>query len=128
NGFNIQATGTVTGIPTAAIPNIGALTTASNAAGAAEAAATDAAKSHNRAAVQDLPSIITVEVIGYGGGGAAPAPDRAPQEDQRRQNGNKQSSNQTQDPHSRYQIVGVGELTDDQAKQLTEARRVEVGR
>jgi FixJ family two-component response regulator len=40
----------------------------------------------------------------------------------------KQSDNQVQDPTSRYQVIGVGELTDDQAKQLTEQRRLEVGR
>jgi hypothetical protein len=33
-----------------------------------------------------------------------------------------------QDPRSRYQVIGIGELTDDQAKQFTEQRRLEVGR
>lgn len=40
----------------------------------------------------------------------------------------KRSDNQSQDSRSRYQVVGVGALTEDQAKQLAEEKRLQVGR
>jgi len=119
NTFNIQVQGVTVGLPTAPAPNIGALTTASNTAAATQATLPVPASGHN-----DRPSVIIVEVVGYGGGDG----ETKPKEDQQRQNDGKQSYNQGQDPRSRYQVIGVGELTDDQAKQLTERRRVEVGR
>jgi hypothetical protein len=63
---NIQATGISTGVPKVDIPNVGALTTASSLAQAASkegVATAGAAQAKN--AVADLPSIITVEVVGY---------------------------------------------------------------
>ncbi len=66
-----------------------------------------------------------VEVLGYGGSGGDD--DQQPQGQQRKKD-DKQSYNQTQNPHSRCQLVGAGELTDDEAKLLTERRRLEVGR
>ena len=71
NADNIQAAGTTTGVPSAppvSAPNLGGLA-ASNAAGAANAAATQATNQQRKPTAQEeLPSIITVEVIGYGGG------------------------------------------------------------
>jgi hypothetical protein len=62
---NIQVSGASAGVPKVEPPNVGALTSASAVAQAAsqEGVGPDAAAARNAAA--DLPSIITVEVIGY---------------------------------------------------------------
>jgi filamentous hemagglutinin family protein len=70
NAGNIQVGGTSIGVPTVAAPNIGALTVASNATGAVSNSAQQLAGQNSAPAAQeDVPSIISVEVLGYGGGG-----------------------------------------------------------
>ncbi len=69
NAGNISVGGTSAGVPTIATPNLAGLSAASNAS----AATTNAAETTARQAVaqpaQDvLPSIVTVEVLGYGDG------------------------------------------------------------
>jgi filamentous hemagglutinin len=76
NASNISVGGTSAGTPSApvvAAPNIGGLTAASNAAGASTSAAGEAMKGAQPAptTTEESPSIITVEVIGYGGGGSS---------------------------------------------------------
>ena len=68
NATNIQVSGTSGGVPVVAAPNVGGLTAASSATAATANAASDLA-SHNQEPVaqEEVPSIITVEVIGYGG-------------------------------------------------------------
>ncbi|MFZ4768300.1 MAG: filamentous hemagglutinin family protein, partial [Roseimicrobium sp.] len=73
NADNIQVAGVSTGTPTVqvvAAPNIGGLAAASSAAGsntaAADAAAKDA-KPEGKPSTETVPSIIMVEVLGYGG-------------------------------------------------------------
>lgn len=65
NAYNVQAGGSVSGLATVTTgPNVGALTSASSQAGAA-AKAVDTPQAG--AGGSDAPSIITVEVLGYGG-------------------------------------------------------------
>jgi hypothetical protein len=65
NAYNAQVGGSVSGLTTATTgPNVGALTSASNTAGAAAKAV---AAPQAGAGGSDTPSIITVEVLGYGG-------------------------------------------------------------
>ena len=66
---NISVAGTSVGVPTVAAPNIGGLTAASNTAGSTTNASTQIAnQTANQAQQQEVPSLITVEVLGYGGG------------------------------------------------------------
>ncbi len=70
NAYNVQAGGSVSGLATVTTgPNVGALTSASSQAGAA-AKAVDTPQAG--AGGSDAPSIITVEVLGYGGSDRAP--------------------------------------------------------
>ncbi len=67
NAANIQVQGGTTGVPTASAPNVGALTSASSAAGAATAAAENSTPKQQAA---PQPSIWIVEILGYGGSGS----------------------------------------------------------
>jgi hypothetical protein len=75
NAGNISAGGKTSGVPTSAVANVGALAAASSTAGAANNAAAQMAQQANHQAgpnaANDLPSIITVDVEGYGGGADA---------------------------------------------------------
>lgn len=79
NASNIQTGGTSVGTPATVAPNVASLaTTASSAAASTSTAANDVARSSERSAPQtdDIPSLITVEVLGYGGGdGSTAEPD-----------------------------------------------------
>ena len=73
NAANISVGGTSAGTPAApsvASPSLGGLASAASSAGAATTAATqaNAQQQTQQSTTQEMPSIITVEVIGYGGG------------------------------------------------------------
>jgi TPP-dependent pyruvate/acetoin dehydrogenase alpha subunit len=125
NTFNIQVQGTATGIPQAAVPNIGTLTSASNASGAVAAVAQQAAsQARNRPVPQDLPSIITVEVIGYGGG--EESPDQ--QQERRRKKDERSENDPVYDPGSALQLVGNGRLNEAQRQALTDGEKARLDR
>jgi len=83
---NIQVTGVSTGVPKPVVPNIGALTTASQVSQAATQAGvgpeSNEAQEATRKVVAELPSIITVEVVGYETteSGSEPGADRKKKE------------------------------------------------
>ena len=66
NADNIQVEGESTGLPVVAAVNIGALTNASAAASSAAMAAQDAMQRERASARQNLPSVFTVRVLGFG--------------------------------------------------------------
>ncbi|MEW6436329.1 MAG: filamentous hemagglutinin family protein [Pseudomonadota bacterium] len=117
NAFNIEVGGTAIGIPTSAAPNIGALDSASSAAGAATKAITSPVENH--ASVQ--PSILIVEIEGYGGddGESEPASENRHSKEQRRSD----LEAPAYDPHSAFGLIGNGALSSDQQKNLTEDER-----
>jgi hypothetical protein len=71
NANNIQATGSTSGVPVVAPPNIGSLTSASSSTAATSSAASSVAASQQSATQTQeavIPSLFDVEVLGYGGG------------------------------------------------------------
>jgi hypothetical protein len=111
NAANIQAQGNVAGVPTIQAPNVAGLTEASNTAGAA---AQQAAMPKQDTATA-RPSIIIVEVLGFGGGGGEEQPH--PDDNQRR--GQPRSYNSA----APIRVVGYGALTDAHMQDLTEEEK-----
>lgn len=107
NAANIQAQGQSSGIPMTAAVNVGALTSASQAAGSA----VQAAEQVSRQAQRNQPSTISVEILGYGderleaGGGATATTAAGYRYD------------------SQVQVLGAGPLSPQSREQLTPEER-----
>ncbi|WZB77439.1 hypothetical protein WJ972_31970 [Achromobacter insuavis] len=116
NAANIKAKGDSVGIPVTATVNTGALTSASAAASSAVSAAQDSAQRSQNQARQNQPSIINVQILGYGAepvaGATAPA---VPQE---------VSSYR---PNNMVQVVGDGALTPAQLARLSQEEKQAFG-
>ncbi|MDN2701188.1 filamentous hemagglutinin family protein [Janthinobacterium sp. SUN100] len=113
NAANIAVKGESTGMPAMAAVNVGALSNASAAASQATAAAQDVLQRERATTRQNLPSIFTVRLLGFGNEPmegeveAPPPPPRA---------GLQSSRGVPYDPASPVQFLGVGR--DFDAKQL----------
>ncbi len=85
NAGNIQVGGSSIGTPVTVAPNLGGLTAASNSAGATAGAADEATQqARNQGGQEEIPSIVTVEVLGYGGGESDDSNDGNDDEKRRR--------------------------------------------
>jgi len=113
NADNIQATGAQIGVPTSTV-DIGALTSASNVGAATQQAAAPAQGGGN-----DRPSVIIVEVLGYGGS------QDSDDESIKRRTPETRTENAVPvyNPRGPVRILGVGPLTDEEKQSLSEDER-----
>ncbi len=107
NAENIQVQGESTGLPTVAAVNVGALTSASNAA----SSAVQAAEQVGRRYQQNQPSIINVEILGYGQERLEPGGDRS------------SAAPASRPGEGVVEVLGAGPLSANQTGMLTPAER-----
>jgi filamentous hemagglutinin family protein len=112
NADNIQVQGKATGLQTAAAVNVAALSTASAAATNAVQAAQDTVR---RQAQQSRPSIISVQVLGFGDSPSSSAPSPRVSPGAVTQTG--------YDPGNAFQVLGNGALGEAQRARLNTAER-----
>ncbi len=120
NAANIQVQGATSGIPVVQPPSVSGLTQATNTA---SASTKETAPAGNQAPTEQ-PSIIIVEVVGYGGGDG---PEN-PKADKKQKAKDKQSFNDGRggpeyNKRSAVLVAGYGALTDAEASVLTEDER-----
>lgn len=109
NAANIDVKGLSKGVPGVEAPAVVGLSEApKNNAG-------DAAQQAAASNTSQVPSVIIVEVLGYGGGDGE---DKDNEKNKDRTNGRR-----SQDIRSRYQVIGAGELTEDQTNALIAENR-----
>ena len=108
------------GIPATATVNTGALTSASSAASSATQSAQEMTRQQQASARQNLPSIISVQILGYGN---EPASDRPGRARRRRQPPRRDGSASGYDPRSVFQMLGNGDIPEAQRARLTDAER-----
>ncbi|KYZ86682.1 hypothetical protein A3Q32_15415 [Alcanivorax sp. KX64203] len=107
NAENIQVQGESTGLPAVAAVNVGALTSASNAA----SSAVQAAEQVGRRYQQNQPSIINVEILGYGQERLEPGGDRS------------SAAPASRPGEGVVEVLGAGPLSANQTGMLTPAER-----
>ncbi len=115
NAANISVQGTSSGIPTVQAPSISSALSSSNAT-----AATQQTTTPNQGSGNAQPSVIIVEVLGYGGGDQDGT--RQPDDKDRKQSGQRQSY----DPNSMFQVVGSGSLSREQKSKLTDEENARI--
>lgn len=115
NAANVQVKGESSGLPATARVNVAALTSASAAANSATQAVQEMTRNQQDAARRNLPSIISVQVLGFG--------EASSRIDVPRDNDTPVARRAGYDPASAFQILGNGELTEAQQQRLTAAEK-----
>lgn len=115
NAANVQVKGDATGLPPTTVVNTAALTSASAAASNATQAVQEMTRQQQDAARRAQPSIISVQVLGFG---TESSRIEAPRND-----GSTLVRQGGYDPSSAFQVLGNGELSAEQQARLTTAER-----
>ncbi|WP_441279283.1 filamentous hemagglutinin family protein [Tardiphaga sp. 172_B4_N1_3] len=119
NADNIKVGGESKGVPKPQAPVVN-LTAETK-----DKAAADAVKDTTQQPGNDRPSVIIVEVLGYGGGSDGDTERRKYEEDEARR---RRSDKHDQDPTSRVQVLAVGDLSQEEIGRLAEVQRPRQGR
>ena len=117
NAANIQVDGKAKGIPSVQAPNTVNLTEANSVAGAAA----KQAALPEQSAVNAQPSVIIVEVLGYGGGADSEESNEKRRSliDDRRSGLSPSSAAPQYEAASAIQVLGAGRLSEEEARYLT---------
>lgn len=115
NADNIRVGGQSAGVPAVPTTDVGSLAAASNSAAANSKVQVDPASTGNA----DRPSVIIVEVLGYGGGAGS-------EEEDRRREQRSDNAAPAYDPNGPVRIVGVGALTEEEKRSLRESERKQI--
>lgn len=115
NAANIEVQGESKGVPLAVVVDTGALTSASAASSSAASAAQESVQRQRREARRNLPSIISVQILGFGD---APAGEEA------RRPGERHSS---APPDGMMETLAAGKLSASARARLTEEEARQMG-
>jgi Filamentous haemagglutinin family outer membrane protein len=118
NADNIQVGGKASGVPTVQAPNVAGLTAANNAAGAGAKTATPTADKP-----ADRPSVIIVEVVGYGGGDGTTTPPMNGTDDGTDKKKRPADDRQGYNPNGNVRVLGYSTLGDSEMIGLTEKEK-----
>lgn len=119
NAANIQVDGESTGLPVVATINVGALTAASTASSAAANAAQDTVQRQRGEGRRNLPSVISVRILGFG-------EESLPAAESEVQRGASLPV-PPYDPGSAVRLLGMGEMSPAARAQLTPQERDRLG-
>ncbi|SAI65811.1 Heme:hemopexin utilization protein A [Bordetella ansorpii] len=119
NAANIQVQGESKGMPVVAAVNTGALASASAAASSAATAAQEAVTRSRTESQKALPSIISVQILGFGDA-SAPVPNTGP-------GAGAAGDAGRYNPRNAVRVLGLGELPQQARQQLTPAERDNLG-